>query len=310
MDEATEAAHWDVLIERLQAHRESVGSPSYGEIADRIKQDRMDRGAPEFAAHIARSSVYDAFRLGRSRINVPLVREIAQALGAKPEQVDVWISACDKPVRESSDEVIARPTLSQSLWLMLACLGINMLGREFVDYFQLPVYLDMVGTAIAAIALGPWRGAAVGASTNIVGIIGSGWISLPFALVNVVGALVWGYGVRRFGMGRSLPRFFLLNVITAVSCTLVAVPIIAIFLGGKLRTGHDMVTDVIQNSVDTFAIALGFSNMLTSGADKLLSGFIALVVLTLLPAAFRSAFPLAMHLAAMPNGHEVKVSAQ
>ena len=98
MEEVTEGAHWDVLIQRLQAHRESVGSPSYGEIADRIKQDRMDRGAPDYAAHIARSSVYDAFRMGRSRVNIPLMREIAQALGAKPEQVDVWIRATYKPV--------------------------------------------------------------------------------------------------------------------------------------------------------------------------------------------------------------------
>src|SRR5690606_28147164 len=76
--------------------------------------------------------------------------------------------------------------------LMLGCVAVNLLGREFVDLLNLPVYLDMVGTALAAIVLGPWRGAAVGATTNLAGLFISGIASAPFAVVNVVGALVWG----------------------------------------------------------------------------------------------------------------------
>lgn len=81
-------------------------------------------------------------------------------------------------------EVLAPPdpTVRQALGLVLACLAVNILGREFVDFFNLPVHLDMVGTAIAAIALGPWRGAGVGAATNVLGMVGSGWTSLPLAL--------------------------------------------------------------------------------------------------------------------------------
>lgn len=95
---------------------------------------------------------------------------------------------------------------------MLGSLGLTMLGREAVNFLELPIYLDMVGTAVAAVVLGPWRGAAVGLSTNLLGSLTAGAVSLPFAIVNVVGALIWGYGVHRWGMGRTLSAALDLNV--------------------------------------------------------------------------------------------------
>ncbi len=101
----------------------------------------------------------------------------------------------------------------RALLLLVVCVVVNLLGRSLVELLHLPVHLDMVGTAIAALALGPWRGAAVGLATNLLGVAESGPVSVPFALVNVAGALVWGYGARRWGLGRSLPRFLGLNVL-------------------------------------------------------------------------------------------------
>ncbi|MGK2880495.1 MAG: hypothetical protein ACSLE6_06785 [Mycobacterium sp.] len=145
----------------------------------------------------------------------------------------------------------------------------------------------MTGTAIVPIALGPWRGAAVGGLTNLIGVLGSGWISLPFALANITGALVWGDGVQRWGMGRSLRRFIALNVLTALACSSVAVPLILVLLGHDLDLGRDAVTRSIEGSIDTFVLAAGFSNVVTSVGDKLVSGFVALVVISELPAGIR-----------------------
>ena len=290
---------WDALIAELQAQRERVGSPSYGYIAEQIEQDRIRRGAPEYAARIARSTVYDAFRLGRSRVNLPLMREIGQALGATSEEVEGWIKACSDPVASgtltlvSDDPPLPDPSAKQVGVLLLACLLINIVGRVFVDFFALPIYLDMVGTAIAAIALGPWRGAALGLVTNVVCVIGSGWVSLPFALVNIAGALVWGYGVKSWGMGKTFPRFFTLNVVVALVCSVVAVPILAFVVGDSLRAGHDSITELIGDAMNAYWVALPFSNILTSTWDKLISGFAALAVVTVLPITFHKSFRLA-----------------
>ena len=129
-----------------------------------------------------------------------------------------------------------RYDLRQSLALMSGCLLLNMLGREVVDGLGVPIYLDMVGTALAAIVLGPWRGAAVGASTNLLLTFVTGFVSLPFAIVNVVGALIWGYGVHHWDMGRTLARFFALTLGVAAACTTTAVPIVYFLFDGT--AGH------------------------------------------------------------------------
>ncbi|HEY0903739.1 MAG TPA: hypothetical protein VGE14_07620 [Marmoricola sp.] len=284
---------WDHLIGRLHDLRERAGSPSYAAIAQLVVDQRIADGQDVHSARIARSSVHDAFRYGRTRINVQLVGELVRALGEDPAIVDTWVQeslqARQHPAHpQPTPGAESRPPSRGELALvLLGCLALNMAGREFVDFFELPVYLDMVGTAIAAIALGPWRGAGVGAATNIIGIMGSGWDSLPFGLVNVVGALVWGYGVRRWRLGRTLPRFFGLNIIAALACSLIAVPVIVAVYGHNLRSGHDVITNLVDDSIDSFLVALGFSNMLTSLTDKLISGFVALVAVSAFPPRLR-----------------------
>jgi energy-coupling factor transport system substrate-specific component len=293
---------WDPLIGELHALRRRAGEPSFAELTRRIIEQRIERGQDEHAARIAKSSVHDAFRLGRSRINEALVRELVVVMDGDDEIVDQWLSRCEPsarpgaPARPDPDDeqaaVPPAPSVRQVLLLAIGCILLNLAGRVFVDFLHLPIYLDMVGTAIAAIALGPWRGAAVGATTNVVGVIGSGWVSLPFVLVNVVGALAWGYGVRRGGMGRTLPRFFLLNIATAVACSVVAVPILLALYGQDFRDGHDVITELVQESIGWFPLAASISNLMTSLADKLISGFVALVAVSALPLVMRQGFDL------------------
>lgn len=285
---------WDSLITELHVLRTRAGSPSYAELTRRVVERRVADGQEVHAARIAKSSVHDAFRFGRTRINVPLVRELVAAMDGDPAVVEDWLTTCatasaapgpTPPDPGASTTVVASRT--SVLLLVAACIALNLAGRFFVDSFHLPIYLDMAGTAIAAIALGPWTGAGVGVATNVLGVPGSGWISIPFALVNVAGALVWGYGVRGWGMGRTLPRFFALNVITAVTCSLVAVPILLALEGQEFRDGHELITEVLAQSVDQFVLALSFSNLIISLADKMISGFVALVVVSALPPGLR-----------------------
>ncbi|MET0929110.1 MAG: hypothetical protein ABWX74_06300 [Aeromicrobium sp.] len=293
---------WDPLIVELASLRRSVGDPSYAEITRRIAERRMADGVSEHAARIARSTVFDAFRMGRSRVNLPLVREIVQALDGDGSLVDGWVAACQPSTAVPRDDdphpLGRRPTLRQTLVLMVACVAFNMVGRELVDLLHLPIYLDMWGTAIAAIALGPWLGATVGGTTNVVGVVGSGWVSLPFSLVNMAGALVWGYGVRRYGMGRTLPRFLALNVAVALTCTIIAVPILSAY-GWSVGQGQDSVTATLQDLTHRLGLAVGLSNVLTSMGDKLLTGFVALVAISMLPLSIRAASRLV--LAAHPD---------
>lgn len=290
-DLAPGGAKWDPLVQHMRAFRASVGDPSYASIAQRIADQRVARGASAYEARIAKSTVHAAFGEGRSRINLALVSEIGEAMGATEADVRQWVAACHEFASEEestgTNDVAAAPPTAHVLLLLLGCVVLNLLGRVFVDFFHFPFFLDMVGTALAAIALGPWRGAAVGLATNVIGAAFSGWISLPFALVNVAGALIWGYGIRRWRMGTSLPRFFSLNVLVAVGSSAIAVPILLLLAGEKTKGGGGLIVDLVHDVVSAWPVAVTLANLLTSLGDKLISGFVALVILASLPAPWR-----------------------
>jgi energy-coupling factor transport system substrate-specific component len=167
--------------------------------------------------------------------------------------------------------------------LIPVCVALNIVGGYIASALRLPVYLDMIGTAISAIVLGPWWGALVGVLTNGGSALISGPVSLPFAIVNVVGALIWGYGVRSWGLGRTIPRFFLLNVIVAVACTIVAAPIIVFVFGGATGNGADALTGTFLAIGSNLVTSVFSSNILTSLADKIIGGFVALAIIEALP---------------------------
>lgn len=322
---------YDRIAEDLQVRRADAGSPSYAEIALRIARIREERGGPDAHARPARTTVYDAFRTGRRRMDTALVLDIVRALGADEAEVECWAERCrtarvaDSAVSRSTGDqppparAVSQPepepreppappsvTARVGLLVALGCIVVNMVGRVLVVVIpEIPLYLDMVGTAVAAVILGPWWGAGVGLSTNLLGVPVSGMHSIPFALVNVAGALVWGYGVRRWRMGRTLPRFFVLNCLTALVCTGLAVPII-VALGGETGNGADDVIAAIQETVKSLWFAVASANLLTSLADKTISGFVALLAVDVLPRAVTAPVRPLMPLAAAPAPASVR----
>jgi energy-coupling factor transport system substrate-specific component len=161
--------------------------------------------------------------------------------------------------------------------------ALNIVGSQINTILHLPTFLDMIGTCVVAIVLGPWWGALVGVITNGVGSFFSGPIDLPFAVVNVAGALVWGYGVRNLKMGKNYYTYFLLAVIVGFLCSVIAVPIYVFIFGGA--TGHfsDMLTAAFLAMGQNLLVSVFSSNILVSLADKIISSFVALAIIEALP---------------------------
>ncbi len=180
-------------------------------------------------------------------------------------------------------KVSSRIPLTYVVALVPVAAALNIVGGQINTILKLPTFLDMIGTAVVAIVLGPWWGALVGVITNVVSSFISGPIGLPFAVVNVAGALVWGYGVRNLMMGRKYWSFFLLNIIVAIVCTLFAVPIYVFVFGGA--TGHfsDMMTAAFLAAGQNLITSVFSSNIIVSLADKVISGFVALAIIEALP---------------------------
>ena len=160
--------------------------------------------------------------------------------------------------------------------------ALNIVGGQINTVLKLPTFLDMIGTMVAAVILGPWWGALVGVITNVVSSFISGPIGLPFAVCNVAGALVWGYA-NMWGWMRKNWSFFLVNVLVALIVSLFAVPIYVFVFGGA--TGHfaDVMTAAFLGMGQNLIVSVFSSNILVSLADKIISGYVGLAIIDALP---------------------------
>jgi energy-coupling factor transport system substrate-specific component len=273
----------DGVVAGLQALRIEAGGVTYDEIASRITQARLAHDVPPAAARIARSTVYDAFRTGRARLNAELVAEIVVALGADDTAANDWrqraIRARLKRALPAADFAPQAGGRAIMVFVMIASVGLNLFGNATAARVGAPLFLDMIGTAVVSIAYGPWYGAVVGLSSNVLASLSNTPQAAPFALVNIAGALVWGYGVRKWALGRSPLRLISLNVIAAIACTAVAAPIIV--LGFEGATANDVTGGLfamIQGYGASLWQAVLASNIVVSLVDKQIAGFVGLGV--------------------------------
>lgn len=164
--------------------------------------------------------------------------------------------------------------------VMLVAVALNVFGGQLVLWLDLPLYLDMIGTAAVAFAFGPWYAVATAIATQLTGAaLHQSAVGLPYTPVAVVGALVWGYGIHRWKLGRTPARFLALSILVAVVCTLVAVPITAIvFDGFSAHVAGNTLTERFQGVGESLALALASSNLITSVLDKLIASFLGLTI--------------------------------
>ena len=167
--------------------------------------------------------------------------------------------------------------------LVPAAAALNIVGSTINTALKLPIFLDMIGTCVAAIVLGPWWGALVGVITNVGGSLINGPIGIPFALANVAGALVWGYGVRSWGMGRNNVTYFILNIIVALAVSAAAAPIVIFVFGGATGHSSDALTAAFAQAGQQLITSVFASNVIVSLADKIIAGYVALAIIAALP---------------------------
>ncbi|MFD5226125.1 hypothetical protein ACFWHT_10950 [Microbacterium sp. NPDC058342] len=284
---------FDRIARDLQELREAAGHVSYAELVRRITDLRLRRGIPAAAAIPARSTVYNAFKTGRSRYDTELLRDIVVALGEDDVATDRWLrrsrdarraksavpsAPAPIPVLPSPGSAVPRRVPALALLpLLFGFVVLNHASHWFIAAsLDLPVYLDMIGTAAAALAFGPWHGVAVAIATGFTGPIFEEGI-LAFTLVNITGALVWGYGVHRTRLGRDILSFFFLTLLVATACSFVATPILVVLRGGAYGV-IGRIAESLQEAGMPFIVATFTSNISTSVLDKLLTGFIALAI--------------------------------
>ncbi len=168
---------------------------------------------------------------------------------------------------------------------------LNVIGGTVAGALKLPIFLDMIGTAVVAMTIGPWWGALVGVITNVTSGFLTGPVSIPFAACNVVGALIWGYGTK-WGWANDKLKFFGLSVASAVGVSLMAAPIVIFVFGGATGHASDVLTAGLLAAGGDMWTAVFSSNIIVSSADKILSSFLALAIIGALPTNLQVTGPI------------------
>ena len=129
----------------------------------------------------------------------------AQTERPTPDAPSTSSSYSSKPLRGASYLLLYETSVIVAAGLLL-----NYIGLTLSRHLESILFLDMTGTALVAFLLGPWWGAIVALlSSSVVNWLlfpenGGDVAIFPWSLVNIAGAIYWGWMARQAGFQKYL----------------------------------------------------------------------------------------------------------
>ncbi len=111
-------------------------------------------------------------------------------------------------------------------------IGINYVGKLIAAALKLPLWLDSIGTVLAAMLAGPWIGAISGAANNVIFGLTADPISFWYLITSIVIGLVVGY-MAFTGWLSTFGRAVVLGLVVGVVAAVVSTPINVILWEGQ-----------------------------------------------------------------------------
>lgn len=148
-----------------------------------------------------------------------------------------------------------------TLVLIPAAIGINYLGKLFASLLKLPLWLDAIGTCLAAVLGGPIVGAICGAANNIIYGLTMDPISTVYALTNIGIGIVVGVLAYK-GYMKNIKGAIITGIVVGLVAVLISTPLNIYFWGGT--TGN-----VWGDALYAWAVSQNLPMWLASGLDEL-----------------------------------------
>lgn len=173
------------------------------------------------------------------------------------------------------------------LWSILGlcaiCIALNVLGAQLALAFNLPVYLDSLGTILASMIGGYIPGIVVGYLTNLINSLFSN-TAIYYGIINVLIAIVTAYLTQR-GWFRRLPMA-LVAILIITLITGILGSIVEFFLGGA-HLGDTLAASFAQQlyatgSFDAFGAQV-VADLFINLVDKMLVVLFAMLIWNMLP---------------------------
>lgn len=149
-----------------------------------------------------------------------------------------------------------------ALVLIPAAIGINYLGKLFAQLLKLPLWLDSIGTCLAAVLGGPVIGAICGAANNIIYGLTMDPISTVYALTSAFIGVVVGILAYK-GKFENIGGAVITGIAAGLTATIISTPLNIKFWGGT--TGN-----VWGDAVNAWALAQGMSAYIAAVIDEII----------------------------------------
>jgi energy-coupling factor transport system substrate-specific component len=181
----------------------------------------------------------------------------------------------------------------RQLALIPSAVALNAAAGWVVKSLGLPIYLDTIGTVLAAALAGPWVGVVTGVVGQVVFALSTGdMMWLPFAVVQVIIALLAALAARRGGF-RSLGVSAAWGALVGLAAGAASAVISYAVFRGVTATGVTAVTTLLSGLGLTLAQSVTLASVGTDLVDKLLVLVLVGVALRSLPRRVAARFPWA-----------------
>jgi len=167
---------------------------------------------------------------------------------------------------------------------------VNIVAGQIVQWLRLPIFLDSIGTILAAVLAGPIAGAATGLVGNLLRALVAGPVEAAFAPVAMVIGAVAGW-LARAGFFRRGWLSAVAGVIISFALTAVAIPIQIHLFGGVTGAGSDLVLLYLVHIGRTLLSSVALTILGSNILDKVLSCLLVWQIVQRLPARLIVGFP-------------------
>jgi energy-coupling factor transport system substrate-specific component len=172
---------------------------------------------------------------------------------------------------------------AKQLALMGMLIALNVAIGGIVHVVKLPIFLDAIGTILAAIVLGLIPGIVVGVVSFLLAAAIISPVYIWFIGTQAVVAAFVYVMASRLSAFKSLPRVIPTGLLLGVVAGIVSAPVIVFVFGGVAGSGRDLITAGLLSTGQQIYKAVILSGAASEPVDKLLQTLAAFFVLKSLP---------------------------
>ena len=177
--------------------------------------------------------------------------------------------------------------------LIPVAIAINIVGGQMTSILKLPIDLDMIGVLLVGMVAGPIPAAVTGVLTNLInGIMDPSWI--PYAFTSFFIGIGSGL-LAKAKMTNRVWKNVISGIIVALIGTITATPITVFFFGGATGGGASMIAAGLMATGKQILESVFSVYIVTELVGKLISIFVAYIILKALPARSLIKFPYGMN---------------